>query len=372
VADVQPIPAESYRERIARAQEEMRRQGIDLTFIGPSSDLLYLTGFDAHLSERLNLLVLGMSGRPSLVVPVLEAPGARVAEPVADLHAWKDTESPIELVASLIGDAPERTIAVSDQLWAGFLIRLQGAIENTQWISAQCVMRPLRVVKDEVEIALLADVSRRTDHAWQAFLKDGPLSGLTEIQAMERLAGLMKERGLGGGFGICASGPNSASPHHHTGDRVIEEGDVVIFDWGGTLEGYNSDVTRTVVVGQPSEKVRRVYEIVRRANQATLEAVRPGLPCEDLDRVARDLIAREGFGEQFIHRVGHGLGLDVHEDPYLVGGNTAPLEPGMVFSDEPGIYVEGEFGVRIEDTVVCTDSGGRRLNEATRELTVMD
>ena len=189
---------------------------------------------------------------------------------------------------------------------------------------------------------------------------------------MERLGALMQKRGLGASFGICASGPNSASPHHHTGDRVIQEGDAVIFDWGGTLDGYHSDVTRTVFVGQPTEKFRKVYDIVKRANQATLDAVKPGVACEDLDRTARDLITKEGFGENFIHRVGHGLGMDVHEEPYLVGGNTTPLAVGMVFSDEPGIYIEGEFGVRIEDSVVVTETGGKRLNEASRELTVMD
>jgi Xaa-Pro aminopeptidase len=189
---------------------------------------------------------------------------------------------------------------------------------------------------------------------------------------MERLSGLMQKRGLGASFGICASGPHSASPHHHTGDRVIQQGDAVVFDWGSTLEGYHSDVTRTVFVGQPTEKFRKVYDIVRRANQTALDAVRPGVACEDIDKAARDLITAEGYGENFIHRVGHGLGMDVHEEPYLVGGNKTQLQPGMVFSDEPGIYLEGEFGVRIEDSVVVTEHGGRRLNEATRDLTVMD
>jgi Xaa-Pro aminopeptidase len=189
---------------------------------------------------------------------------------------------------------------------------------------------------------------------------------------MDRLDQLMKERGITPMFGICASGPNSASPHYHTGERVIELGDAVIFDWGGELDGYLSDMTRTVVIGEPSAEYRTVYEIVLRANQAAFEAVRPGVPCEDVDRAARDLITQAGYGEYFIHRVGHGLGLDVHEDPYLVSGNTMPLAPGMVFSDEPGIYMAGKFGVRIEDTVVCTESGAERINSAPRDLVVMD
>ncbi len=173
-------------------------------------------------------------------------------------------------------------------------------------------------------------------------------------------------------FGICASGPNSASPHYHTGDRVIAEGDAIVFDFGAELDGYLSDMTRTVVIGDPSDEYRKVYDIVLRANQAAFEAVRPGVPCEDIDKAARDLITEAGYGEYFIHRVGHGLGLDVHEDPYLVKGNTTPLAPGMVFSDEPGIYIPGKFGVRIEDTVVCTEDGAERLNGAPKDLTVMD
>jgi Xaa-Pro aminopeptidase len=366
------IPSAVYRERIERAQAEMKRQGIDLLLIGPSSDLKYLTGYDAHLSERLNLLIVRPSGKPALVVPVLEAPLARSAAEFVDIHEWQETESPSELVASLVGDVSGQSIGVSDQLWSTFLLRLQSAMPGADWISGQAVMRPLRVTKDEKEIELLAEVSRRTDEAWHEFIEGGAISGLSETSAMERLAGLMAKRGLRSAFGICASGPNSASPHHHTGDRIIQTGDVVIFDWGGTLEGYHSDVTRTVFVGQPTDEFRKVYDIVKRANQATLDAVKPGVPCEDLDKVARDLITKEGDGEAFLHRVGHGLGMDVHEDPYLVGGNTTPLAPGMVFSDEPGIYLEGKFGVRIEDSVVCTETGGRRLNEASRELTVMD
>ncbi|CAN5771465.1 aminopeptidase P family protein [soil metagenome] len=372
MATVSPPSSDVYGDRIGRAQQQMTEQGIDVTFVGPSSDLQYLIGIDAHLSERLNLLILPASGKPMLVVPVLEAPLAHTASDLVEIHEWTETESPAELVGKLTGDREGQTIAVSDQLWSGFLLNLQGTVLGADWISAQPVMKPLRSTKDKHEIAILGEVSRLTDEAWHEFIEGGPVSGLTETQAMERLAALMQKRGLGSGFGICASGPNSASPHHHTGDRVIEEGDAVIFDWGGTLHGYHSDVTRTVFVGTPSKKFRKVYDLVLRANQATLEAVKPGVPCEQLDATARDLISGEGFGEYFIHRVGHGLGMDVHEEPYLVGGNTTPLVEGMVFSDEPGIYIEGEFGVRIEDSVVCTADGGRRLNDATRDLTVMD
>jgi Xaa-Pro aminopeptidase len=361
-----------YSERIKRAQAEMAGRGIDFLLIGPSSDLFYLFGFDAHLSERMNLLIIPREGKPTYVVPVLESPLVRDRAELATIAKWEETQSPSELVASVIGDASSKSLAVADQLWSVFLIRLQGALPGGSWTSANDVLRALRMQKDAYEIERMTEVSRLTDEAWHEFIEGGPISGLTETQAMERLQESMKKRGLKGGFGICASGPNSASPHHHTGHRTIETGDTVIFDWGGTLDGYHSDITRTVYVGEPTEEYRKVYEIVSRANQATLDIVKPGVACEELDKVARKVITDAGYGPQFLHRVGHGLGLDVHEEPYLVGGNQMPLAPGMVFSDEPGIYIEGKFGVRIEDAVVVTEDGGIRINHATRALTVMD
>ncbi|MEA2582789.1 MAG: hypothetical protein QOF33_874 [Thermomicrobiales bacterium] len=361
-----------YAERLRRAQAELERQGVDLLLIGPGSDLFYLTGFKAHLSERLNLLGLPRQGQPFLILPVLEAPNAQDRRDLVAIHAWEESQPPSELAARLAGPVDGKTIAVGDQLWSVFLLRLQNAMPSARWTPALNVMRALRMQKDAHEVDVMREVSRLTDEAWAEFIEGGPISGLTETQAMERLQSSMHKRGLAGDFGICASGPNSASPHYHTGDRVIQQGDVVIFDWGATLDGYNSDITRTVFVGEPTDEFRRVYEIVSRANQATLEAVKPGVPCERLDQVARTIITEAGYGPQFLHRVGHGLGLDVHEEPYLVSGNHMPLAPGMVFSDEPGIYLEGKFGVRIEDAVVCTEEGGVRLNEASRAVTVMD
>lgn len=363
---------EVYVKRIRRAQHELEKQGVDLLLIGPGSDLFYLTGFVAHLSERLNLLGIPRTGKPFLILPVLEAPNARAQADLVDIHAWEETAPPAELAAKLAGSVDGKTLAVGDQLWSVFLLRMQQEMPSANWIPALNVMRALRMSKDTYEVDVMREVSRRTDEAWGEFVEGGPISGLTESQAMSRLQGLMQKRGLEGGFGICASGPNSASPHYHTGDRVIQQGDVVIFDWGGTLEGYKSDITRTVVIGEPTDEFRKVYDIVARANQATLDIVRPGVACEDLDKAARDIITEAGYGPQFLHRVGHGLGLDTHEEPYLVSGNKTPLQAGMVFSDEPGIYIEGHFGVRIEDAVVCTETGGVRLNEASRAITVMD
>jgi Xaa-Pro aminopeptidase len=358
------------RDRLARTQQELARQGVDLLLVGPSSDLRYLLGLDAHVSERLNLLVLPREGDAAYVVPTLEAPQLAGLRDLLDLHVWEETQEPAETVAAVAGNVAGKTVAVADQLWSVFLLRLQGTMPGARWVPGGPVLRPLRMVKDGREIELMQEVARRTDDAWEAFIAR-PLAGQTERQALARLLELTQGRGLGYGFGLCASGPASASPHHHTGDRPIQPGDAVVFDWGGTLEGYNSDVTRTVHVGEPSEEFVRVYEAVRDANQAALDAVRPGATCEEIDLAGRAVIEDRGYGAGFIHRLGHGLGLDVHEEPYLVAGNATPLASGMIFSDEPGVYLEGRFGVRIEDAVLCTDDGGERLNNATRELTIL-
>ena len=359
-----------HTDRLERAQRELARQEVDLLLVGPSPDLRYLVGYGGHVSERMSLLVMPAEGNPVYVVPMLEAPLLTAQRELMDVHPWTETEAPAEVVARLVGNVAGKTVAVGDQLWSVFLLRLQAGMPGARWVPGGPVMRPLRMIKDGREIELMQEAARRTDDAWEEFISQ-PLAGQTEAQALARLLDLTHRRGLGPGFGICGSGPNSASPHHQSSDRVIQRGDAVVFDWGGTLEGYYSDVTRTVHVGEPDEEFARVFNVVRDANQAALDAVRPGVPCEDIDLAARSLIDEAGYGAAFIHRVGHGLGLDVHEEPYLVAGNSLPLQAGMVFSDEPGIYFDGRFGVRIEDAVLCTDEGGERLNNATRELTIV-
>jgi Xaa-Pro aminopeptidase len=366
------IDAAVYRNRIAKAQQALTTQNVDALMLGPSADLFYLTGFDAHHSERMNLLMLPASGEPSLVVPTLEASLVGDARALVSVNGWADQENPAALAAGILGDVSGKTLAVGNQLWSAFLLRLQAHLTGARWMEGDPVLRDLRMHKEEIEIDFLAEAARLTDLAWETFIQSGPISGLTELQALQRLIDISTEQGLADVHGICGSGPNSASPHHSGGKRVIQEGDSVVFDWGGIINGYHSDVTRTVHVGEPSDEYRKVYDVVKQANAATLEAVRPGLPLQELDRTARKLITDAGYGSAFIHRVGHGLGLEIHEEPYLVEGNDLPLAPGMVFSDEPGIYFEGRFGVRIEDTVVCTADGGRLLNHATRELVILD
>ena len=371
-AEDAPVASAPYAERLRRAQGEMARQGIDLLVVGASADLLYLIGYEGHESERMSVLVLPRDGLPHYVVPGLEAPllQVRAQSDLLQIVPWEETEDPAAKVAAVAGVAALGTIAAGDELWSVFTLRLQRAMPRARWAEGGQLLRPLRMIKDEREIAFLAEAARRTDDSWEEFLTI-PLTGLTEWDARDRLMGLLAARGLQPVFCNVGSGPNGASPHQTASDRVIGPGDAVVCDWGGTLEGYNSDVTRTVHVGEPSPEFARAYDAVLAANQAAFEAVRPGVPCQDIDRAARSVLADAGYGDAFIHRTGHGLGLSLHEEPYLVEGNTLPLAEGMVFSDEPGIYFPGRFGIRVEDTVVCTADGGRRLNEATRTLRVM-
>jgi Xaa-Pro aminopeptidase len=362
--------AAPYADRLQRTRAEMARQGVDLLVVGASADLFYLIGYAGHESERMSVLVLPRDGVPHYVVPGLEAALLNEHRSLVEIVTWEETENPAAKVAAVAGPAGKGTIAVGDDLWSAFTLRLQRAMPTAGWTEGGQLLRPLRMIKDDRELELLAEAARRTDDAWEEFITTS-IGGLNEWEVRERLMTLTAARGLSPTFCNVGSGPNGASPHQTASDRVVGEDDAVVCDWGGTLEGYNSDVTRTVYIGQPSEAFARAYDAVLAANEAALAAVRPGVPCQEIDRAARRVLTDAGYGEAFFHRLGHGLGLSLHEEPYLVEGNTLPLAEGMVFSDEPGVYFPGEFGVRIEDTVVCTADGGHRLNEATRTLTVM-
>ncbi|MDQ3548537.1 MAG: Xaa-Pro peptidase family protein [Chloroflexota bacterium] len=361
-----------YRARMERARAEMARQDVDFLFVTPSSDLTYLLGYPAHSSERMTLLCVPREGEPFVVAPTLEANRLDNRRDIVDVHRWEETESPSELVARLVENAEGASIGVSDQTWAVFLIRMQQQLPETTFTSGNNVLRELRMVKDAREIELLREAGVRADRAWEQFIVSSRIAGRTERDVAGDIRTLMSDEGLEpGGFLIVGGGPNSASPHHMTSDRVIQQGEAVVFDFGSPYQHYYSDITRTVHVGEPSDEFRRVYDVVLEANRAARAAVRPGVACEAIDKAARDVIEQAGYGEYFIHRVGHGLGLDAHEEPYMVGGNSLPLVPGMVFSDEPGIYIPGKFGIRTEDILVCTEDGAESFNDATRDLIVM-
>lgn len=358
--------------RVAKAQQLMGESGVDLLVIGPSSDFRYLTGHAPHLSERLTALVIPARGQATLVVPRLEAPLYADLTDQFNFAVWDESEPPLDRVAEIARANGAESIIVNDQLWSGFLLQLQQRLPKLSYQGGQAVLSKMRIAKDQTEIELLKEASRRTDAAWEEFCATSRLSGRTELDVADTLQELMAAHGMPSlAFCIVASGPNGASPHHHTSERVIQPGDPVVIDFGGDYQGYYSDITRTPVAGEPDPEFVEIYNIVLEAQQAAFEAIAPGVPAQEVDRAARRVIADHGYGEYFIHRVGHGLGMTVHEDPYLVEGNAEPLIEGMVVSDEPGIYISGRWGVRIEDSVVVTSDGAERINHVTREIVTM-
>jgi Xaa-Pro aminopeptidase len=332
---------------------------------------MYLAGYDPPPLERLTCLVVRPGRSPVLVVPALErllAEDAGVGE-LAELVAWGETEDPYGLVARIVGRG--RRLGCSDRMWAAHLLRLQRAIRGARCVSASTVLGPLRAVKDEQELGLLKRAARYADETFGRLLQ-GRLEMLTERQVAGRLKELLLETGHESvAFTIVGSGPNGASPHHEPGGREIQAGDAVVLDFGGRTGGYCSDMSRTVAVARAPSELPRVHEVVREAQEEAFQAAGPGVPAQEVDRAARRVIEREGFGDLFLHRTGHGIGLEEHEPPYIVEGNEEPLRPGMCFSIEPGIYLPGDFGVRIEDIVTLTEEGPQRLNHATRDLEVV-
>lgn len=374
------IPAARYAERLARAAEGARAAGLGALLVGVGSDLRYLAGYEAMPLERLTMLVVPAGGRPSLVVPRLEAAPAAgcpaAAAGAVRLETWEETEDPIAHVRGLVG-AGAAHCAVSDGLAARFLLGLQAALPGTTFTLASAVLRDLRVVKDADEIALLRLAALAADCVVDE-IAYGRLVGRTELdvarEVRDRLVALGHDRA---DFAIVGSGPNSASPHHGASDRVIRGGEPIVLDIGGPFGGYGSDVTRTIWVtgGDPArgpdDEFLRLYGVLRAAQAEAIHSVRPGVPAERIDLVARELISAAGHGQHFFHRTGHGIGLDGHEDPYIVAGNGEPLRSGMAFSVEPGIYLEGRYGARIEDIVVCREDGPFVLNEGPRDLLVV-
>jgi Xaa-Pro aminopeptidase len=371
-----PAPdAAALRARLDRARAAAAAAGTDALLIAPGSDLRYLLGQAGGSFERLTTLVVPAEGTPALVVPKLEAPGyadVPTDELGVELLTWVDGDDPYQLVADRLG-RPGR-VAVSDFTPALHVLALRAALGAAEQTLAGPVVRELRMRKDAAEIASLREAGAAIDRV-HARVPEWLRPGRTEAEVGADIAAAIVEEGhLQADFVIVGSGPNGASPHHDVSERVIEKGDVVVVDIGGPLPaGYNSDSTRTYAVGEPRDAdVAGTYAVLQRAQAAAVAAVRPGVTAEQVDAAARDVIAEAGFGEYFIHRTGHGIGLDVHEEPYIIAGNALPLEPGMAFSVEPGIYQPGRWGARIEDIVIVTADGVESVNNQPHELVVLD
>ncbi|MDA3631118.1 Xaa-Pro peptidase family protein [Saccharopolyspora sp. WRP15-2] len=363
--------------RLNRAAETAAAADLDALLISPGSDLQYLLGAGGESHERLTCLVLPADGRPALVLPKLEELGFAdipLAELGIEVVTWVDGQDPHAMVADLAGRGgkPNR-LAVADAMPALHVLPLRAALPDAEQVLAGRVLRELRMRKDAAEIEALRKAGAAIDRVHNRmaeFLK----AGRTEAEVGADLtAAIIEEGHTEAAFVIVGSGPNGASPHHDVSDRVIQRGDVVVIDIGGPIpEGYNSDCTRTYSIGEPAQAdVRETYAVLEAAQRASVQAVRPGATAESIDAAAREPIAAAGFGEFFVHRTGHGIGLDVHEEPYVVGGNTIQLEAGMAFSVEPGIYQPGRWGARIEDIVIVTEDGVESVNNQPHELVVL-
>jgi Xaa-Pro aminopeptidase len=357
-----------YADRIARARATMSEQGIDVLLISVGHDLPYLTGYEAMPLERLTMLVVPREGEATMVIPRLEAPRVVEQPGVFELLPWSETQDPTAIVAKLASGA--RTVAVGDQMWARFLVELLPQLPGAEYRRAVEVLGPMRIVKDAAEIEALAAAGAAVDRI-AAELQAGhiPLVARTEADVSRDVSARIVAEGHDHvNFAIVAAGENAASPHHHGGARVIREGEIVLFDFGGTMDGYCSDTTRCVFTGDVPSDVADAYDVLHAAQQAAVEAATVGTTCEEVDRTARRIITDAGYGEWFVHRTGHGIGMEAHEDPYIVEGNSRPLEPGHAFSVEPGIYLPGRWGMRLEDIVVATTEGPRPLNRSDHRL----
>nr|WSZ99136.1 aminopeptidase P family protein [Streptomyces sp. NBC_00857] len=380
-----PFSADDYRARMARAARSAADAGLAGVLVAPGPDLVYLTGYRPTAdTERLTMLVVPASQAPDrdetqiraqgpvLVVPALEAPDAARAAGAAalTLRDWTDGKDPYAVTAPLLD--PAGRFGVSDNAWAMHLLALQQALPGTSYVALTEALPMLRAVKDARELARVEAAGAAADATYEEILKVR-FAGRRETDVAADLAALLLQHGHSQvDFTVVGSGPNGADPHHEAGERVIERGDMVVLDFGGLKDGYGSDTTRTVHVGEPGAEERRVHEVVRAAQQAGFEAVRPGAACQEVDRAARAVVEQAGYGEYFIHRTGHGIGVTTHEPPYMIEGEDRPMVPGMCFSVEPGIYLPGRFGVRIEDIVTVTETAGRRLNNTPRELAIVE
>jgi Xaa-Pro aminopeptidase len=356
--------------RLADAAAAAGKAGLDALLLTPGPDLRYVVGYDAHALERLTCLAVPADGDPFLAVPRLELPAAQ-ASPAGrlglELVPWDETDDPYALVAKRLG-RPPAAVGLSDRMWALMVLRFRAALPQARQELASAALGPLRVRKSPAEVAALRAAGQAIDRV-HAQVPGWLLAGRTEAQVAADIAeAILAEGHSQVDFTIVASGPNAASPHHTASDRILRAGDAVVVDIGGTMpSGYCSDCTRTYAIGEPPADFAAYYQVLKDAQDAACAAVRPGVSAESIDAAARQPITRAGYGEYFVHRTGHGIGLETHEDPYIVAGNAAELAPGHAFSVEPGIY-PGPHGARIEDIVVCTETGAERLNVVTREL----
>jgi len=359
--------------RWAAISARLLKDGADALVLSTGFDLVYLSTYEARASERLTAFVgrPGSNELPRMIVPKIEMPEVPKTS-AFDISGWTDDQDPIAMIVELIGDA--RRVLVSDEMWAHYLLRLKAAMPDTEFVSLSDSLGGLRSVKSDSEMQALQTVGGLANSvAAQIQRGDVALVGRTELEIQADVTGRMLAAGHEQvEFCIVASGPNSASPHHNPTERVVQPNEIVLFDFGGKHEGYCSDITRCVFTGPIPDDVAATYAILKKAQQAAVDAARPGATLGDVDAAARSVIADAGFGDNFIHRTGHGIGTEVHEQPYVIAGNDEVVAVGHAFSIEPGIYLDGKWGMRLEDIVVILDDGALRCSTTDHDLVEVD
>jgi Xaa-Pro aminopeptidase len=363
-----------HRSRLKRCQDLMSEKDLDVLFLGPGPNMYYLSGFLEEPSERLLALIVPQSGDPLFIVPELYEKQVRSFSWIENIIAWKDNQDSNTVLSTTMRQVAmkRQTIAVDSRMWSRFLLMLISVMPDARYLDAASVTNPLRIKKTPDEITLMARSADIADNAFTETVKECK-EGMTEHQVAAKIVNEMRRLGADSvGFEpITGSGPNAALPHYRSGDRKLQRGDLVVLDYGCLYRGYNSDITRTIAVGGCDDERRRVYSVVSSAQEKAYQSAVEGAEAQSVDKAARDIIEAAGYGRFFVHRTGHGVGLEIHEEPYIVAGNSGRLEEGMVFSIEPGIYLPGKFGVRIEDTVVIQGGKAQRLNKCTRELVTL-
>jgi Xaa-Pro aminopeptidase len=365
------IDAPGRAQRLQRLRAEMAGDGVALTAVAPSDNLRYLLGFAPRPDERACLLLVTATGA-AMLMPSLNAEQAAVEAPELELVRWSDDAGPaaaLQAALERVGAGADGLVAADPEMRADHLLLLQTVLPQARMVSATGVIGPLREAKESNELAILQRSADVADAAMRAAFA-ALAAGVTETDVSEALNRAFTDAGATPEFGIVGGGPNSAFPHHHTGARPLQSGQPVVIDIGARLDGYVSDITRMGFIGAPTERYLEVHAIVDAACAAGMAASAPGATCADVDAAARGVIDEAGYGQYFVHRTGHGLGLSVHEPPWIMRGNETVLRPGVVHSVEPGIYLPGEFGVRLEEIVYVTETGCERFSSLPRDVHV--
>ena len=365
---------DSMADRLARLRDAAAAHGLAAVAVVPGANLRYLAGLDLHMNERLTVAFFPAAGQPAMVLPALEAPRAQAqARGPMLFYTWDDAAGPYDALRRCAADLRLDGARVGVEYTAMRVLELRGVEQaaEVQAEDATDILASLRMVKSAAELAAMREAARIVESALGAAIGHVRV-GMTERELADIWEREMRVAGGEPSFGsIVAGGPNAANPHHSNGDRAFQNGDLIVMDGGALHDGYASDITRTIALGEPGPDASRIYDLVLAANAAGRAACRPGASGDAIDRAARSVIEAGGYGPQFLHRTGHGLGLEVHEPPYIVAGSHAPLAPGTTFTIEPGIYITGSYGVRIEDNMVITADGAESLTTFDRELIIV-